>query len=121
MITNKQLVELFFLTSHENDVETAMSCFADDGIWISPDGPEPGRTYKMDEIEEYLVQQIGVLHDFHRNDTDIHYEPFVESGDKVYVEATVKKNDGEVLGRFVDVFTMTSDGKIAIKDVFRKA
>ncbi|WP_436791223.1 nuclear transport factor 2 family protein [Yinghuangia sp. YIM S10712] len=116
---SKAVVELFFRASEREEVDTAMECFAKDGIWISPEGDEPGTTYTMDTIREYLVQQIGVLREFERQGISVDYGEFVEAGDKVYIQATVRQPDGKVLNRFVDVFTMR-DGKIAIKDVFRK-
>lgn len=118
--TNKDVVALFFGASYEADYDTAVACFTDDGIWIGPEGPEPGKTYKYDEIRDYLIQQKGVLDDFHSQGISVEYGPLDEIGDKVYLEAAVRRSDGEILNRFVDVFTMR-DGKIAVKDVFSKA
>lgn len=120
MSKEREVVELFFRASETEDIDTAMSCFTDDGIWISPEGIEPGTTYTMADIREYLIQQIGVLREFEAQGISVDYDEFQAAGDKVYISAAVRQADGKVLNRFVDVFTMR-DGKIAIKDVFRKA
>ncbi|WP_062216200.1 nuclear transport factor 2 family protein [Streptomyces sp. NBRC 109706] len=113
---SKEVVSLFFQASHDNDVETAMSCFAEDGIWVDP----TGKVYERNEIKEYLVQQIGVLEDFHSQGVSVNYFDMVEAPDgRVYIGASVKAADGTEIRRFLDVFEMR-DGKIAVKDVFGK-
>ncbi|MFD7668873.1 nuclear transport factor 2 family protein [Streptomyces sp. NPDC059788] len=113
---SKDIVDLFFKASHDSDVETAMSLFTEDGVWIDP----TGKVYERHEIEAYLVQQIGVLHDFHSQGISVNYSEIVQDdADKVYISATVNAADGTELKRFVDMFVMR-DGKIAVKDVFGK-
>lgn len=115
MSTNIDVVALFFRASEESQIETALSCFTDDGVWIDP----TGKVYAGEEIEPYLKQQIDLLHEFHSKGVTVNYTPLVEEGDRVYIGATVNQADGTELRRFVDVFTMR-DGKILIKDVFAK-
>lgn len=113
---SKELVALFFKASEENEVDTAMSCFAEDGMWIDPEGkPYTGHN----EIRPYLIQQIGVLYDFHSKGISVNYTELAEVGDIVFIGATVNAPDGSELRRFVDIFKV-SNGKIVIKDVFAK-
>lgn len=112
---SKETVDLFFKASERSEVDTAMSCFAEDGVWIDPVGKE----YRGEEIRTYLVQQIGVLHDFHSKGISVNYTGLAEVGDSVFIAATVNAADGTELKRFVDIFTMR-DGKIVVKDVFGK-
>ena len=108
-------VALFFKASEESEIETALSCFTDDGVWIDPNG----KVYGGEDIEPYLKQQIELLHEFTGKGISVNYTPFVQEGDRVYVGATVNQADGTEVRRFVDVFVLR-DGKIALKDVFAK-
>lgn len=113
---SKELVALFFKASEENEVDTAMNCFADDGVWICPEGrPYTGH----DEIRPYLIQQIGVLYDFHKQGISVNYTELAEVGDTVFIGATVNAADGSEIRRFVDIFKIRN-GKIVLKDVFAK-
>jgi hypothetical protein len=66
---SKEVVELFFKTSEANEVDNAMECFAEDGVWIDPDG----KVYAGQEIRPYLEQQIGVLYDFNEKGITVNY------------------------------------------------
>ncbi|MCP2241553.1 nuclear transport factor 2 family protein [Lentzea aerocolonigenes] len=112
---SKEVVELFFKTSEANEVDSAMECFAEDGVWIDPDG----KVYAGQEIRPYLEQQIGVLYDFNEKGITVNYTGIAEVGDTVFIGATVNAPDGTELKRFVDIFKMR-DGKIVVKDVFGK-
>jgi uncharacterized protein len=113
---SQDVVALFFKASEENEVDTAMDCFAEDGVWIDPDG----KPYAGEEIRPYLIQQINVLYDFHKKGISVNYTPLAEIGDLVFIGATVNEADGTELRRFVDLFKVR-DGKIVLKDVFAKA
>lgn len=115
MSNDVELVTLFFRASEESEIETALGCFAEDGVWIDP----TGKVYGGADIEPYLKQQIELLHEFHSKGVSVNYTPMVQQGDRVYVGATVNEADGTELRRFVDVFVIR-EGKIAIKDVFAK-
>ncbi len=45
---------------------------------------------------------------------------FLAGGEQAIVEWSVRKGTGEIVDRGIDLFTL-KDGKIAVKDVFRKA
>jgi ketosteroid isomerase-like protein len=112
---SKEVVELFFKASETNEVDTAMECFAEDGVWIDPEG----KVYAGDDIRPYLVKQIALLDDFTSKGITVNYTGFSEAGEHVFIGATVNAADGTELKRFVDIFTMR-DGKIVVKDVFGK-
>ncbi|MBS2966546.1 nuclear transport factor 2 family protein [Actinocrinis puniceicyclus] len=109
------LVARFFSASENSQIEAALDCFAEGGVWIDP----TGKVYAGAEIEPYLKQQIDLLHEFHSKGISVNYTPLTQEGDRVYIGATVNEADGTEIRRFVDVFVMR-DGKIAIKDVFAK-
>lgn len=115
-------VSRFFACGARGDVDGAWKCFADDGVWILPDGDEPGTTIgqpgirdhiaKMDELSRQIADQ-GLEGVFQK-------PVFLANGDQAIVEWTLRKIGGEVLDRGIDLFTLR-DGKILVKDVFRKA
>ncbi|MFF3754690.1 nuclear transport factor 2 family protein [Streptomyces sp. NPDC002018] len=114
------VVTRFFTAGEADDVPGAVACFADDGVWITWDGPEPGTTYRRDEIPGLLAGMIDTRKKFENQGVRIVYGEQLVAGDKIVLEYTLKSPDGSVLDRGVDIFTLR-DGKIAVKDVFRKA
>ncbi|MFG2224946.1 nuclear transport factor 2 family protein [Streptomyces sp. NPDC050161] len=113
-------VSRFFAAGEGDDVPGAVACFTDDGVWISWDGPEPGTTYRRDEIPALLSGMIEKRKEMESQGVRIVYGEQVEAADKVILEYAVEAPNGTVVDRGVDIFTLR-DGKIAVKDVFRKA
>ncbi|MFJ7130537.1 nuclear transport factor 2 family protein [Streptomyces sp. NPDC098101] len=120
MGAGKDVVNRFFEAGLRDDIEAASDCFADDGRWIMAEGPEPGTTYSRDEIPGFLGKIIGLRKEYEAKGITLEYGEPIEAADKVVLEFTVNSPEGKVLDRAVDIFTIR-DGKIAVKDVFRKA
>ncbi|WP_162907077.1 nuclear transport factor 2 family protein [Allorhizocola rhizosphaerae] len=118
-MSNKDVVAGFFAAGEADDVEAAVAHFADDAMWIAAEGPDPGTTYRKPEIPALLTKLIGVRKEYEAKGVKIAYGELVEADDKVYLEIVISL-DGKVIDRSIDVFTV-SNGKIAVKDVYRKA
>ncbi|GAA1394553.1 nuclear transport factor 2 family protein [Catellatospora coxensis] len=118
-MSNKDVVAGFFAAGEADDVAAAIAHFAEDGVWIAAEGPEPGTTYRKPAMSELLTKLITVRKEYEAKGVKIAYGDLVEAGDKVYLEIVISL-DGKVLDRSVDVFTVV-DGRIAVKDVYRKA
>lgn len=119
-MSKKDVVERFFAAGERDDVATAADCFSPDGVWTTAAGPEPGTTYHRDEIPAFLAKMIGVRKEYEAKGITVTYGDLAEAGDKVYLEVVVTSAAGKVLDRAIDVFTVR-DGKIVVKDVYRKA
>jgi len=117
---SKKVVAEFFKAGGADDIEAAVACFTDDARWIAAEGPEPGTTYHRPEIPAFLAKIIGVRYEYEKKGLTIRYGDPIEAGDKVYLEFTTFDKAGTAVERAIDVFTVR-DGKIAVKDVFRKA
>lgn len=117
---SKRAVAAFFAAGEVDDIETAASQFAEDGVWITAEGPEPGTTYSRAEIPAYLQKIIGIRKEYEAKGVEIAYGDLIEVGDRVFLEITISLASGKVVDRSIDVFTI-KDGKIAVKDVYRKA
>ncbi|GAA2250726.1 hypothetical protein GCM10010232_43290 [Streptomyces amakusaensis] len=120
MGAGKDVVNRFFAAGLRDDVEAASACFTDDARWIMAEGVEPGTTYTKEEIPGFLDKIIGLRKEYEAKGITLVYGELLEVGDRVILEFTVNSPDGAVLDRAVDVFTIR-EGKIAVKDVFRKA
>jgi ketosteroid isomerase-like protein len=118
-MSNKDVVAAFFAAGEADDVEAAIGQFADDGVWIAAEGTEPGTTYRKPEMAALLTKLISVRKEYEAKGVKIAYGELVEAGDKVYLEIAFSL-DGKVLDRMIDVFTVVN-GKIAVKDIYRKA
>lgn len=114
------VVSRFFAAGEADDVPGAVACFTDDGVWITWDGPEPGTTYPREALPSLLSAMIDKRKELESQGVRIIYGEQLEAADKVVLEFTVQAANGTVLDRGVDIFTLR-DGKIAVKDVFRKA
>ncbi len=118
-MSGTKLVEEFIRASEANEVQSALDLFAEDGVWIDPEG----KVYRGEAIRPYLDQQIQLLYTFHDQGTTVNYTTSVEVAEAdqtwVYISATVNQADGTELRRFVDVFKLRG-GKIVVKDVFSK-
>jgi ketosteroid isomerase-like protein len=113
-------VTAFFERSARDDIDGAVDCFTADGVWIMPAGPEPGTTYRRDQIREHLTGLIDARKKLEADQVSFEVGEPLRVADRVIVESRLIAADGTVMDRGVDIFTLR-DGLIAVKDVFRKA
>jgi ketosteroid isomerase-like protein len=118
----KNAISDFFELGAKEDIDGAWDCFGSDGIWIDAAGGEPGTTYTKAQIRDHLVRMNELAKDFRgKGLTGVFEEPmFLTGGDQAVVEWSVRNEAGDIVDRGIDLFTL-KDGKIAVKDVFRKA
>ena len=111
----------FLDTSQAGDIEAAVDCFTDDGRWIMPEEKKPDSVYHKGEIGE-LITNMNKYHDeLLAQGLDGHFETPVFFGeDEALLRWSIRSADGTVVDRGVDLFVLR-DGRIALKDVFRKA
>jgi ketosteroid isomerase-like protein len=115
-----EVIDRFFKTSGAGDIETAVACFADDGKWITPDGDGVGVVHTKDQIGDLIVSMNAMRERMIATGVDGRFEPAVMFGENEgLVRWTVETTDGKVVNRGVDLFVLR-DGKIVLKDVFRK-
>ncbi|MEV4726537.1 MULTISPECIES: nuclear transport factor 2 family protein [Micromonospora] len=119
-MTDTSPVAAFFAACDADDLDAAADCFAPDGVWIVAAGPEPGHTYHRKEIPGFLAEIIGKRDELDAAGARMVYGDRVVVADREFLEFRCESATGEVLERGVDVFTLR-DGKILVKDVFRKA
>lgn len=93
------VVSRFFTAGEGDDVPGAVACFTDDAVWISWDGPEPGTTYRRDEIPALLSDMIQKRKELEGQGVRIVYGEQVVAADKVVLEYSLKAPDGSVLDR----------------------
>jgi uncharacterized protein len=115
-----EVVERFFAAGERDDIDAAVACFTDDGVWITWDGPEPGTTYHRPQLPEFLTEIIGKRKQFEAQGIRIEYGEKLAARNTVFLEFSVITPAGVVVERGVDIFTIR-DGLIQVKDVFRKA
>ncbi|MFJ9949585.1 nuclear transport factor 2 family protein [Kitasatospora sp. NPDC091207] len=113
-------VAAFFDACARDAFDEAVACFAEGGVWSVAEGPEPGTSYRRDEIRAYLVDLVKKREEFGDQGIALVFEPAVVAGDRQIIEFTLRDATGRVLDRGVDLFTL-KDGLILVKDVFRKA
>ena len=113
-------VAAFFERCARDDIDGAVACFAQDAVWIMPQGPEPGTTYRRDQIREHLAGLIEARKKLEADQMQVRFDEPLRVADRVIVESRLLDADGRVTDRGVDIFTL-KDGLIAVKDVFRKA
>ncbi|MEW2619198.1 nuclear transport factor 2 family protein [Streptomyces sp. NPDC048106] len=115
-------VSRFFELGAQEDIDGAWKCFAEDGVWITSDGPEPGRTLRGREIRDLIEEMNEQAHQIRAQGMDGVFEKpvFLANGDQAVVEWSLRKEDGTIVQRGIDLFTLRDD-KILVKDVFRKA
>jgi uncharacterized protein len=115
-----EVIERFFKSSGDGDIETAVACFADDGKWITPDGDGIGTVHTKDQIGDLINSMNAMREKMIASGVDGKFEPPIMFGENEgLVRWTVESNDGKVVNRGVDLFIL-SDGKIVLKDVYRK-
>lgn len=115
-----EMIERFFTSSGDGDIETAVACFADDGKWITPDGDGVGKVHTKDQIGELIISMNAMREKMIASGVDGKFESPIMFGENLgLVRWTVETEDGKVVNRGVDVLVL-SDGKIILKDVYRK-
>jgi uncharacterized protein len=115
-----EVIDRFLETSGAGDIETAVDCFADDGQWITPDGDGVGKVHTKDQIGD-LMKSLNAMHvTMIASGVDAKFEsPIMVDENLGLVRWTIATTDGKVVNRGVDLFIL-SDGKIVLKDVYRK-
>ncbi|WP_131746584.1 nuclear transport factor 2 family protein [Frankia sp. Cppng1_Ct_nod] len=118
----KTAIHDFFELGAKEDIDGAWDCFGPDAVWIDAQGDEPGTTYAKAQIRDHLVRLNDIAKQIRSQGMDgVFEEPvFLAGGEQAIVEWSVRKGTGEIVERGIDLFTL-KDGKIAVKDVFRKA
>jgi hypothetical protein len=115
-----EVIDRFLKTSGAGDVETAVECFADDGQWITPDGDGLGTVHTKDQVGDLMNSLNAMREKMVATGVDAKFESPIMFGENLgLVRWTVETNDGKVVNRGVDLFVL-SDGKIVLKDVYRK-
>jgi len=115
-----EVIERFFKSSGDGDIETAVECFADDGQWITPDGDGVGTVHTKDQIGDLINSLNAMRETMIASGVDAKFESPIMLGENLgLVRWTVQTQDGKVVNRGVDVLVL-SDGKIVLKDVYRK-
>lgn len=115
-------IHRFFALGAKSDLDGAAACFHEDGVWIAPDGDEPGTSHRGPAIRALIGQMDELGAQIRAQGMDgVFEEPvFLENGNQAVVEWSMRKDDGTIVQRGIDLFTL-KDGKILVKDVFRKA
>lgn len=115
-----EVIDRFMKTSGAGDIETAVGCFADDGQWITPDGDGLGTAYAKDQIGDLITSLNAMREKMIATGVDATFEsPVMVDENLGLVRWAVQTNDGKVVNRGVDLFVL-SEGKIKLKDVYRK-
>ncbi|WP_393062916.1 nuclear transport factor 2 family protein [Streptomyces sp. LN549] len=116
------VVSRFFELGAKEDIDGSWECFAEDGVWITSDGPEPGKTLRGQEIRDLIVQMNELEHQIRAQGMEGVFEKpvFLSNGNQAVVEWSLRAADGTIVQRGIDLFTLRDD-KIVVKDVFRKA
>ncbi|MGC7097415.1 nuclear transport factor 2 family protein [Amycolatopsis lurida] len=114
------MIDRFFKSSGAGDIETALECFADDGQWITPEGGGLGTVHTKDQIGELINSLNAMREKMIATGVDGKFEPPIMLDENLgLVRWTVETDDGKVVNRGVDLFVLR-DGKIVLKDVYRK-
>lgn len=116
------VIQDFFKAGAKEDIDGAWDCFADDAVWIESAGPEPGNTLNKQQIHELLEKMTELQRQvISQGMRGVFEEPvFLTNGNQAVVEWSLRDADDKILDRGIDLFTLR-DGKIVVKDVFRKA
>lgn len=115
-----EVIDRFFKSSGAGDIETAVGCFADDGQWVTPDGDGPGTVHTKDQIGDLINSLNAMRETMIASGVDGKFEsPIMFGENEGLVRWTVETGDGKVVARGVDLFVLR-DGKIVLKDVYRK-
>ncbi|WP_067840399.1 nuclear transport factor 2 family protein [Nocardia lijiangensis] len=117
---SKGIVEQFFEACLTDDIEAAVECFAEDGVWVLPMGPEPGTTHKKEEIGGIIADMNKLRDETTAAGVAVYFSDPIYFADKAYVEFSLTDQAGKLMERGIDIFTIR-DGKIISKDMFRKA
>ncbi|BCJ50478.1 hypothetical protein Asp14428_19530 [Actinoplanes sp. NBRC 14428] len=115
-----EVIDRFMKTSGAGEIEAAVDCFADDGQWITPDGDGIGTPHAKDQIGGLITSLNAMREKMIATGVDATFEPPVMFGEDLgLVRWAIRTDGGKVVNRGVDLFVL-SDGKIVLKDVYRK-
>ena len=116
-----EVINRFFESSGAGDIETAVDCFAEGGQWVTPDGEGGlGTAHGKNQIGDLMIGMNAMREKMLATGVAAKFEsPIMFGENQGLVRWTVENNDGKVLNRGVDLFVL-SDGKIVLKDVYRK-
>lgn len=118
-MTTFELLEKFAAGWNAHDIEMLLDCMTDDGIFYGSAGSDPDGTKTMgkEELRVSYAALWATFPDARWNDVN----HFI-SGDRAVTEwrFTGTRSDGQKVDvRGCDVFVIR-DGRIAVKDTFRK-
>ena len=100
------------------DVDTLISLMSDDPIYKGSTGPEPGTVFVgREQVRAALERMAGGNRGSEAAPPPQMY--FFADRAMVFWRLVLPGSDSEVDG--VDVMTFTNDGRIAVKDAYRKA
>jgi uncharacterized protein (TIGR02246 family) len=116
--TNVEVVRSLYETLADRDMDEYMSRFAEDAVWIEPEGSEFGGTYRgKDTIRELLTSAFTEWWD----DFEVEPEQFIDAGDTVVVIAVEKGTYTEtgkrMEARSAHVYDL-EDGKVTRMESF---
>lgn len=117
-MSEEEVVARFFRTAGAGLIEEAVDCFTDDTRWITPDGT----VYSKGEIGDVIINMNKMREELiATTGADAHFGDPIPYGDNQSVVLwSVNATDGTVLDRGCDLI-LVKDGKILVKDVYRKA
>jgi len=108
-MSDEQIVNMMrdsFKAMGEGDVEKGISSWAEDGVWITPEGTFQGK----EEVKRYLTWMAATSKDMEIKETG---NGIIVQGDKAFVEHIIS---GTIQGKRVEVLAMCawefSDGKV---------
>lgn len=116
--TNVEIVRSLYQNLSERDMDVYMSKFADDAVWIEPEGSEFGGTYRGKEtIRELLTSAFTEWWD----DFEVEPERFIDADETVVVIAVergvFKKTGNRMDARSAHVYDL-ENGKITRMESF---
>lgn len=112
-----EVISRFFESAAVGDLETALDCFTEDAQWITPENV----VYGKDQIGGVITEMNELRKKMISSGTDAHFDsPLALGENEGVVKWTVRTAEGQVLERGADILTLR-DGRIAVKDVLRKA
>ena len=108
-MSDEQIVNMMrdsFKAMENGDVETGISSWAEDGVWITPEGTFQGK----EEVKRYLTWMAEFVKDMKITETG---NGIIVQGEKAIVEHIIS---GTIQGKGVEVLAMCAwefnDGKI---------
>ncbi len=116
---NRATYEAFTRAWSKKDVPQVMELVSDDIVYGASIGPEPGRTYRgKGEVRQGFIDILA-----YDSATSARTGPVAFAGDRLYAEWAYDTPDGRggtQVTRGIDIFEFR-DGRISLKEAFRKA